>query len=135
MPRRWWVAGVLLAPLVACREGGDESVRLEAEVRALAAAPCQRDDECGVVGLGAKACGGSAFFVAYSINGDTTRLLELAQRHRRLGAAQAAQAGAVSDCRVETPPPVACRARRCRLLSDPTETAAGSVRWVPESPE
>ncbi len=112
----------------------DELARLEGEIRRQADAPCVRDDECGALPLGAKACGGPAFFVPYSVNADTTRLLELAARHRRLSRERLEAEQAIGDCRVETPPPVACLAGRCRF-TDSTGTAAEAPAPAPADRE
>ena len=130
MARGWILLAVWL--MAGCQVS--ELTRLETEIRRLADAPCGRDDECGALPLGAKACGGPAFFVPYSVNADTTRLLELAARHRRLSRERLEVERAIGDCRVETPPPVACLAGRCRF-TDSTGTAAEAPAPAPADRE
>ncbi len=124
--RRWlWIAGWLAAS-AGCG-GGEETAslaRLEARIAAEAQGRCLRDDECGALPLGAKACGGPAFFVPYSVRDDTSLLEDLAARHRALSRAALETAEVVGDCRVAVAPPVRCRAGRCVLVAAESKAAA-----------
>lgn len=79
-------------------------------------AECTSDSQCQVLPIGAKACGGPAGFLAWS-NAKTSagELQALAERYKTEQQAGNDSSGRISNCRVLTPPPAACRANTCQL--------------------
>ena len=87
--------------------------RIQAEV---GEARCSRADQCAVLPIGAKACGGPASWLAYATQpGRADKLQawsgELATLQRRRQEAT----GMVSNCAIEPEPAAACQAGRCVL--------------------
>ncbi|QDQ25592.1 hypothetical protein FNU76_04060 [Chitinimonas arctica] len=77
---------------------------------------CQKDAQCHTVALGAKACGGPAFYLPWSDReGLGERVKELAATYTRLSKAQAEATGEMSDCSVISDPGAVCRLNRCVL--------------------
>jgi hypothetical protein len=118
--KRFYLIGLLLSVgLVACsdnevaEEPGDilqteDREALLAEIRRVAGpAYASSNDQCKVVGIGAKACGGPERYMLYSTETtDEGRFLELIERYNALARAEVQETGEVSDCAV-VPEPVA----------------------------
>lgn len=69
---------------------------------------------CRVMPVGAKPCGGPAFFLVYSVQtADSARLAVLAEAYTGANRALNEEEGRISDCRVETPPTVVWHEGRC----------------------
>lgn len=96
-----------------------ESVRLGRELRALIGpAACSADSQCRTVAVGAKACGGPAGYVAWSIQGtDGQQLTELARRQADAQRREVEASGMASNCALVVDPGAACVAGRCELAS------------------
>lgn len=79
-------------------------------------AACDTDQQCQVLPLGARPCGGPASYLAWS-NAATSgsELQALAERYRAEQQAANTRSGMVSDCRAIAPPAAACRAGACQL--------------------
>ncbi len=79
-------------------------------------ADCTSDNQCQVLPVGAKACGGPASYLAWSTaKTDAGALQALAERYRSEQQASNAASGRVSNCRVLPVPAAACRANTCQL--------------------
>lgn len=85
-------------------------------------AECSSDNQCQVLPVGARACGGPASYLAWSsANTDGARLQALAERHKAEQEADNMATGRISTCIAIAPPAVACRAGACQL-TDALET-------------
>jgi len=87
-----------------------ERARAWADVQALVAdATCRSDDQCHVIGVGARACGGPARYIAWSSRVTDGAALEAAA-HRQAELDRAAQRAErrVSDCRALPVPLAQC---------------------------
>lgn len=80
-------------------------------------AQCTSDQQCQVLPVGARPCGGPASYLAWS-NAKTSgnELQALAERYRSEQQANNTRSGMVSDCRAIAPPAAACRAGSCQLI-------------------
>lgn len=80
-------------------------------------AECSSDQQCQVLPVGSRPCGGPASYLAWS-NAKTSgnELQALAERHRSEQQASNTRSGMVSDCRAIAPPAAACRAGTCQLI-------------------
>lgn len=79
-------------------------------------AACSGDQQCQVLPVGARACGGPASYLAWSsANTDGARLQALAERHKIEQQADNMATGRISTCIAIAPPAVACRAGTCQL--------------------
>lgn len=85
--------------------------------RLIGKAECTSDQQCQILPVGARPCGGPASYLAWS-NAKTsgTELQALADRHRSEQQANNTRSGMVSDCRAIAPPAAACRAGACQLI-------------------
>jgi hypothetical protein len=90
---------------------------------AIGQAPCNTDDQCRTIGLGANACGGPAGWRPWSTqtNGSGESLLALAEQYATLQRQRQSRDGMVSTCRYIPNPGAQCQAQRCVLKarSDP----------------
>jgi len=102
-------AGPAAAPSQAASTA--ERDRAWADVQALVGdATCQADEQCHAVGVGARACGGPARYIAWSSRVTDGDKLEAAVRHHaELERAALRADGRVSDCRVLPQPLAQCR--------------------------
>lgn len=105
--------------------GGDRpaaEAALVARIRAeVGDAACSSDAQCRTLPIGAKACGGPASWMAWSIaNADAGQLqawsAELAALQRR----RFAKTGIMSTCSIVPDPGATCQAGRCTLRTRPT---------------
>jgi hypothetical protein len=108
----------LLALVVACGGAADAAssvldarlaaIEAQIEVRTSVLA-CVSDADCGVLGLGALACGGPARHRVYSARVSGREAMEsLAAEHQRLSAQKLGASGALGVCTVVPPPAVGC---------------------------
>ncbi|HEX2009323.1 MAG TPA: hypothetical protein VJN44_00170 [Roseateles sp.] len=90
-------------------------------------APCDSDAQCRSIGVGFKACGGPAGYLAWSTrNVRQSELEALVRAHVQAERAESERAGMVSDCRYIGDPGAACRAGRCQL--QPSGGSAAGTR-------
>lgn len=87
------------------------------QIRSLiGAAECGSDNQCQVLPVGARACGGPESYLAWSsAKTDAARLQALAERHKTEQQASNLASGRISTCIAIAPPAVACRAGTCQL--------------------
>lgn len=79
-------------------------------------AACDADQQCQVLPVGARPCGGPASYLAWSSAATSgSELQALAERYRAEQQAANTRSGMVSDCRAIAPPAAACRAGACQL--------------------
>lgn len=99
-------SGGSLEPLQAARSAARSSaLAMEALIRR----ECRRDDECRVLPVGQRSCGGPAGFRAYSSTAsDVPALHQAARRHARAQAKLDEAEGAMSTCEVLPEPTAAC---------------------------
>ncbi len=80
-------------------------------------AACTSDQQCQVLPVGARPCGGPASYLAWSTAATSGADLQaLADRYRSEQQAGNTRSGMVSDCRAIAPPAAACRAGACQLI-------------------
>lgn len=105
------------------------SAELEAVKKAIGKAECESSDQCKTVAMGAKACGGPEFFLAWSslVKGGVApaNIPELASKHRMAREAQILAEGEMSDCKVVTDPGAQCVASKC-ALKPPSKVGASA---------
>jgi hypothetical protein len=96
---------------------GESAAQHFARLQALIGeAPCDSDDQCRTIGVGAKACGGPGRYLAWSTRNVKPAELEAqAQAYAQAVRAENERSGLVSDCSLVTDPGALCRARRCEL--------------------
>ncbi len=112
-------------PVVASSPRSDVERDREAEAAisqqintAIGHAPCNTDDQCRTVGLGANACGGPVAWRAWSTQTQDEqgkKLRALADQLSALQRRRQAQSGMVSTCRYLPDPGALCQAQRCVL--------------------
>jgi len=79
-------------------------------------AACDADQQCQVLPVGARPCGGPASYLAWSSAATSgSELQALAERYRAEQQAANTRSGMVSDCRAIAPPAAVCRAGACQL--------------------
>ena len=86
------------------------------EMRTLLGSPtAEHPNECRLVPVGEKACGGPERFLLYSTSGvrDEEKLLQLANEHRLLSAKFNEKYDIISDCQVVTRPALTVRMGMC----------------------
>ena len=116
-------AGAASSPRTAASSGdrAAEAAILAKINAAIAQAPCQSDDQCRTIGLGATACGGPAAWRPWSTqtagNGDGLRALT--EQYAALQRERQSQDGRVSTCRYIPNPGAQCQAQRCVLKATP----------------
>lgn len=82
----------------------------------IGAAECSSDNQCRVLPVGARPCGGPASYLAWSsAKTDGAQLQALAERHKAEQQADNMATGRISTCIALAPPAVACRAGTCQL--------------------
>jgi hypothetical protein len=93
----------------------DELKRRETEIRAFVAdRACAPDRTCGVIGFGAKPCGGPWSYLVYSLRtADVTVLTQKVDAYNQLERELNTKYGRGSDCALVTPPTVACQNGTC----------------------
>lgn len=129
------LAILLLLGCVSCAQGGapvqggaeGQGRRPAAKAGALAeiqerigSAACTDSSQCHSLPVGARACGGPEYYLAWSsANADGGRLRALAERYKAERQAANAADGRMSDCRYAMDPGAVCTAGRCQLRPDP----------------
>lgn len=110
------------APAVA---GGESAASILVRLRNMTMdSSCSSDAQCHTVGVGARACGGPAAYLAYSTAGGASveKVSAVAAEHSRAQAAELARRGEAGVCSVVTDPGATCVAQVCKLrtpASDP----------------
>jgi hypothetical protein len=98
-----------------------ESARLARELRELIGpAACTADAQCRTVPVGAKACGGPAGYLAWSVEGtEAARLTALAARQAEAQRRELQAEGRRSNCALVTDPGARCVAGQCQISPAP----------------
>ncbi|MGX4641817.1 hypothetical protein [Massilia sp. SYSU DXS3249] len=79
-------------------------------------AACSSDNQCRIVPIGARPCGGPSSYLAWSsASTDAAQLQALADRYKAEQQASNEASGRISTCIAIAPPAVACRAGTCQL--------------------
>jgi hypothetical protein len=88
---------------------------LDREIKAIiGAAACANDNECRVIGYGAKPCGGPGGYLSYSEKNTNVTLLEQkVSEFNALGRELNRRTDIMSDCMVVPKPRVSCIENRC----------------------
>lgn len=88
---------------------------LDREVKAIIGdAVCASDNECRLIGYGAKPCGGPGRYLPYSIKStNVVSLEEKVKEFNALGRELNLRAGIASDCMLTPKPRVSCIEGRC----------------------
>jgi len=111
-PAAHWLACAAALLLAAACATADERARAPAAAtpRALIGdAACDTDAQCATIGIGHKACGGPAAYLAWStLRTDGQRLQVAAQREADAQREAQAAGGRVSNCAVEVDPGAYC---------------------------
>jgi hypothetical protein len=113
---------VVVGVLIAC--GGSQSAaddiqatlqELTAQIdRIIGNATCEVTNQCRVIAVGSKPCGGPWSYRAYStLNTDVSSLEGTVQRYNDLQKEHNRRTGAISDCMFVTEPTVQCVTGRC----------------------
>jgi hypothetical protein len=80
-------------------------------------ARCEQDAQCRSIGAGHKACGGPAFYLAWSVlDSRPDALQQKVDAHARAQADAQARAGMVSNCMAEADPGARCDAAAGRCV-------------------
>ncbi len=75
---------------------------------------CQQDNQCQVIGVGARPCGGPDQYLIYStLNTDEKMLSYTNERYQKLKKQQNEKLGLMSTCQMLMPPVSACVAQKC----------------------
>lgn len=75
---------------------------------------CQTDNQCEVLPVGSKPCGGPEQYMAYSTTATDQKLLQFTQeRYSKLKTEQQKRLGVVSTCQILPKPTAVCRANQC----------------------
>ncbi len=78
---------------------------------------CQRDQECKVLGIGARPCGGPDQFIVYSENHTDGKMLAItSERYAKLKKEKQSRLGVAGTCQVLETPVAACQANKCVVL-------------------
>ena len=111
-PEKTVRAGGELQPVDPALGAQRDALMEEIQAR-IGGAVCSEVNQCRVLPVGHKPCGGPSHYLVYSTQGvDEARLKTLAEQHT--AAARAAERpGMVSTCEVVEPPQLSCEARRC----------------------
>jgi hypothetical protein len=75
---------------------------------------CQQDNQCKVIGVGARPCGGPDQFLTYSTQHTDEKMLSYTnERYQKLKKQQNEKLGLMSTCQMLMPPQSACVAQKC----------------------
>ncbi|MBI3230696.1 MAG: hypothetical protein HYZ45_11120 [Burkholderiales bacterium] len=122
------IAALALSPAWAASPAKKTSPEIEAVKKAIGKASCDSNDQCKAVPMGAKACGGPEFFLAYSTKGEhAAKIPDLATNHRIAREKEIAANGEMSDCKMLTDPGAQCVANKCVLKPEPKASASASA--------
>lgn len=109
------------AAACAAQRPGETVLASRAAIESLVGeAKCDADDQCRTIGVGAKACGGPARYLAWSIRQtDADSLHDAVERDARQARSAAEAAGIQSTCSIAVDPGAYCArpAGECRLRS------------------
>lgn len=80
---------------------------------------CQTDNQCEVLPVGNKPCGGPEQYMAYSTTATDQKLLQYTQeRYSKLKTEQQKRLGVVSTCQILPKPTAICQAKQCVIKSN-----------------
>jgi hypothetical protein len=80
---------------------------------------CQQDQDCKVMGIGSKACGGPEQFLVYSESMTDGKMLAItSERYAKLKKEQQNRLGMMSTCQQLTTPLASCQAKKCVLIEN-----------------
>lgn len=80
---------------------------------------CQQDQECKVMGIGSKACGGPEQFMVYSETVTDGKMLAItSERYAKLKKEQQSRLGMMSTCQQLATPIASCQAKKCVLIEN-----------------
>jgi hypothetical protein len=90
------------------------------EIRKLIGSPaCTDSSQCHSLPIGARACGGPEYYLAWSsANTNADQLRALGERYKAERQAEDKASGRVSDCRYAMDPGAVCNAGTCQLGTD-----------------
>lgn len=111
-----FIASLALAALTlsACAQTGVAPAPTLGEIARTAKDTCANADDCAVIGIGARACGGPADYLVYSrAASDGSALMREVARYNAAQAEAVRRSGMMSTCDVVPAPGVACHAGRC----------------------
>ncbi len=79
---------------------------------------CEQDNQCKVIGVGARPCGGPDQYLIYStLHTDEKMLSYTNERYQKLKKQQNEKLGLMSTCQMLMPPASACVAKKCAIGS------------------
>lgn len=77
---------------------------------------CQQDNQCKVIGVGARPCGGPDQYLIYStLHTDEKMLSYTSERYQKLKKQQNEKLGLMSTCQMLMPPVSACIENKCAI--------------------
>lgn len=77
---------------------------------------CQQDNQCKVIGVGARPCGGPEQYLLYStLHTDEKMLSYTNERYQKLKKQQNEKLGLISTCQMLMPPASACIENKCAI--------------------
>lgn len=80
---------------------------------------CDSDNQCEVLPVGNKPCGGPEQYMAYSTANTDQKLLQYTQeRYSKLKSEQQKRLGMVSTCQILPKPTAVCQARQCVIKNN-----------------
>lgn len=78
---------------------------------------CVEDQQCRVLAVGSRSCGGPEQFLAYSVTQTDSKLLAITNdRYRKMKQEQQQRLGQLSTCQVLTEPVAQCLQQQCVLV-------------------
>jgi hypothetical protein len=78
---------------------------------------CQQDQQCKVLGIGSKACGGPEQFIVYSEQSTDGKMLAItSERYAKLKKEQQSRLGMMSTCQQLVTPVASCQSSKCVLI-------------------
>ena len=133
------LAGLLALPLSGCATApagsGDDAKAAQARVQTLVGdARCSTDADCRTSAIGAKACGGPAAYIAWSVRStDEAALGSALADYNATQRADNLREGRISNCALVTDPGATCVASgpaggRCELRQRPGRSGNPSSR-------
>jgi hypothetical protein len=109
-------AALPIPPASITSEMPTEAVLQKQITNEIGVARCESDAQCRTLAVGAKACGGPQFWLAWSIsNSRETKLRTLADELTVLQRQRLTQSGMVSNCRYIADPGAMCQSHQCVL--------------------
>ena len=78
---------------------------------------CEQDQQCKVMGIGSKACGGPEQFIVYSEQETDSKMLAItSERYAKLKQEQQSRLGMMGTCQQLVSPIASCQAKKCVLI-------------------